>query len=158
MEKSIILLLIFSLVLAITSFYLGFINPSKKLGLAAKSFFVLIVLILIPLFAGILWFQNTAKERLAENNIVPYPGMGETVGIAFGTGESPFWLFKAGSGTISIGSFYTNEDNRPGWQLSESNENRAVLINETDKITIESITENNKGSIMYLMEKIPAQK
>ena len=69
-----------------------------------------------------------------------------------------FGFLKTGSDTISIGSFYTNEDNRPGWQLSESNENRAVLINETDKITIESITENNKGSIMYLMEKIPAQK
>ncbi len=64
MEKSIILLLFFSFVLAITSFYLGFIEPSKNLGHAAKLFFVLVIVILIPLFAGILWFQSSAKERL----------------------------------------------------------------------------------------------
>jgi len=154
MEKSIILLLFFSFVLAITSFYLGFIKPSKNLGRAAKSFFVLVIIILIPLFAGILWFQSSARERLIKTGIVLYPGVGETIGIAFGTGERPVWLFRTGTDKLSIGSFYTNENNRPGWILSESGEQSATLINNTNKMIIKSQTGSEKGSIMYLMEKI----
>jgi len=155
MEKSIILLLFFSFVLAITSFYLGFIMPSKKLGYAAKSFFVLVIIILIPLFAGILWFQSSAKERLMDTGIVPYPGIGETIGIAFGTGDRPVWLFRTGTNKLSIGSFYTNENNRPGWNLTESGEQSAILINTENKMTIKAQTGSEKGSVMYLMDKIP---
>jgi len=155
MEKSIILLLFFSFVLAITSFYLGFIKPSKKLGNAAKSSFVLVIIILIPLFAGILWFQSSAKERLMETGIVPYPGIGETIGIAFGAGERPVWLFRTGTDKLSIGSFYTNENNRPGWKITESEEQSAILINNKNKMIIKSQIGSEKGSVMYLMEKIP---
>lgn len=155
MEKSIILLLFFSFVLAITSFHLGFIKPSKKLGHAAKLFFVLVIVILIPLFAGILWFQSSAKERLMDTGIVPYPGIGETIGIAFGTGDRPVWLFRTGTDKLSIGSFYTNENNRPGWNLTESGEQSAILINTENKMTIKAQTGSEKGSVMYLMDKIP---
>lgn len=155
MEKSIILLLFFSFVLAITSFYLGFIKPSKNLGHVAKLFFVLVILILIPLFAGILWFQSSAKERLMDTGIVPYPGIGETIGIAFGTGDRPVWLFRTGTDKLSIGSFYTNENNRPGWNLTESGEQSAILINTENKMTIKAQTGSEKGSVMYLMDKIP---
>ena len=157
MEKSIILLLFFSFVLAITSFYLGFIKPSKKLGYAAKSFFVLVIIILIPLFAGILWFQSSAKERLMDTGIVPYPGIGETIGIAFGTGDRPVWLFRTVTDKLSIGSFYTNENNRPGWNLTESGEQSAILINAENKMTIKAQTGSEKGSVMYLMDKIPVE-
>ncbi len=155
MEKSIILLLLFSFVLAITSFYLGFIEPSKNLGHAAKLFFVLVIVILIPLFAGILWFQSSAKERLMDTGIVPYPGIGETIGIAFGTGDRPVWLFRTVTDKLSIGSFYTNENNRPGWNLTESGEQSAILINTENKMTIKAQTGSEKGSVMYLMDKIP---
>ncbi|MEE9164704.1 MAG: hypothetical protein V3U15_00405 [Nitrospinota bacterium] len=155
MEKSIILLLFFSFVLAITSFYLGFIEPSKNLGHAAKLFFVLVIVILIPLFAGILWFQSSAKERLMDTGIVPYPGIGETIGIAFGTGDRPVWLFRTVTDKLSIGSFYTNENNRPGWNLTESGEQSAILINTENKMTIKAQTGSEKGSVMYLMDKIP---
>jgi hypothetical protein len=155
MEKSIILLLFFSFVLAITSFYLGFIKPSKNLGHAAKLFFVLVIVILIPLFAGILWFQSSAKERLMDTGIVPYPGIGETIGIAFGTGDRPVWLFRTVTDKLSIGSFYTNEYNRPGWNLTESGEQSAILINTENKMTIKAQTGSEKGSVMYLMDKIP---
>jgi len=155
MEKSIILLLFFSFVLAITSFYLGFIKPSKKLGYAAKSCFVLVIIILIPLFAGILWFQSSAKERLMDTGIVPYPGIGETIGIAFGTGDRPVWLFRTVTDKLSIGSFYTNENNRPGWNLTESGEQSAILINTENKMTIKAQTGSEKGSVMYLMDKMP---
>jgi len=155
MEKSIILLLFFSFVLAITSFYLGFIEPSKNLGHAAKLFFVLVIVILIPLFAGILWFQSSAKERLMDTGIVPYPGIGETIGIAFGTGDRPVWLFRTVTDKLSIGSFYTNENNRPGWNLTESGEESAILINTENKMTIKAQTGSEKGSVMYLMDKIP---
>lgn len=155
MEKSIILLLFFSFVLAITSFYLGFIEPSKNLGHAAKLFFVLVIVILIPLFAGILWFQSSAKERLMDTGIVPYPGIGETIGIAFGTGDRPVWLFRTVTDKLSIGSFYTNENNRPGWKITESEEQSAILINNKNKMIIKSQIGSEKGSVMYLMEKIP---
>lgn len=157
MEKSIILLLFFSFVLAITSFYLGFIEPSKNLGHAAKLFFVLVIVILIPLFAGILWFQSSAKERLMDTGIVPYPGIGETIGIAFGTGDRPVWLFRTVTDKLSIGSFYTNENNRPGWNLTESGEQSAILINTENKMTIKAQTGSEKGSVMYLMDKIPVE-
>ena len=154
MEKSIILLLFFSIVLAMTSFYLGFIKPSKNLGRAAKSFFVLVIIVLIPLFAGILWFQSSAKQRLMETGIVPYPGLGETIGIAFGTGDRPVWLFRAGTDT-NIVSFYTNENNRPGWGLKESGEHKIILMDDKNMMTISSQTGQDKGTMMYLIEKIP---
>jgi len=158
MEKSIILLLFFSLVLAVTSFYLGFIKPSKKLGNAAKSSFVLVTIILIPLFVGILWFQSSAKERLMETGIVPYPGIGETIGIAFGTGERPVWLFRTGTDKLSIGSFYSNENNRQGWNLKESGVQTAILFNSENTMTVKAQTGPEKGSVMYLMEKIHVDK
>lgn len=155
MEKSIILLLFFSFVLAITSFYLGFIKPSNNLAYAAKSFFVLVIIILIPLFAGILWFQSSAKERLMETGIVPYPGIGETIGVAFGTGERPVWLFRTGTDKLSIGSFYSNEINRPGWNLTESGEQTAILINSENRMIVKAQTGPEKGSVMYLMDRMP---
>ena len=157
MEKSIILLLFFSIVLAMTSFYLGFIKPSKNLGRMAKLFFVLVIIVLIPLFAGILWFQNTAKQRLMETGVVPYPGLGETIGIAFGAGTRPVWLFRTGTDT-NIVSFYTNENNRPGWELQESGEQKVYLVNKSDLMTISLQKERDKGTIMYLIEKNPVNE
>ncbi len=154
MEKSIILLLFFSFVLAMTSFYLGFIKPSKNLGRAAKSFFVLVIIVLIPLFAGILWFQSSAKQRLTDTGIVPYPGLGETIGIAFGTGERPVWLFRTGTDT-NIVSFYTNENNRPGWYLKKSSVQKVILTDNKKMMTISVQTDQDKGTMMYLIEKIP---
>ncbi len=157
MEKSIVLLLFFSVVLAVTSFYLGFINPAKNLSLAVKISFILVILILIPLFTAILWLQSGAKERLSITGIVPYPELKETIGVAFGIGERPVWLFKTGEDNVSIRSFYSNENNRQGWKLLDIDKQNVTLGKKDKIMIITSQTGMDKGSIMYVIEDLPVK-
>lgn len=152
MEKSILLMLFFSVVLAVTSFYLGFINPAKNLSLALKISFILVILILIPLFTAMLWLQSGAKERLSNTGIVPYPELKETIGVAFGIGEKPVWLFRTGEDNVNIRSFYSNENNRRGWKLLDINKQNVTLEKNGKKMIITGQTGTNKGSVMYVIE------
>lgn len=130
MEKSIILLLFFSILLSAIGYYLGFIKPPKVFAWLAKSTFVFSTFFLIPLLAAVLWFQSGAEGRLEKTGFVPHPDIKEVIGIAFGTGANPVWIFKTASDEESIMNFYNETSSRPGWQLVSKNDSMLIFKKE----------------------------
>ena len=151
MDKSIILLLVFSLILSVVSYYLGYLKPAKHLSWLAKSSFISVSFILIPVLVIVLYFQSTAKSRLSETGFVPYAEITETVGIAFGIGENPIWIFKI-KGKNNIESFYSDESNRHGWKLIESSETMQIYQKGDKKMSIGQHKGWTSSSIIYMME------
>lgn len=154
MEKSIFLLLIFSIILSVSGYYLGFIKPQKNLVWLAKSSFFLATFLLIPLFVLVLWLQNGAKTRLEQAGIVPHPSIRETIGIGFGIGNNPAWVFKIDSKKESVMSFYLEERNRPGWILLNHKNSFLVFEKDGKELIIGFYEGWTSSSISYnLMQK-----
>ena len=151
MDKSIILLLVFSLILSGISFYLGYWRPSVNFSGFAKVSFIFCTFFLTPALAVVLFLQSTAKDRLSETGFVPYPQIKETVGIAFGTGENPTWIFKI-KGENYIESFYSYESNRPGWKLIKSSENMQTYQKGSRIMSIGHQKGWTSSSIIYMLE------
>jgi len=151
MDKSIILLLVFSFVLSAISYYLGYRRPAIKFSWFAKVSFISVTLLLIPVLVIVLYFQSTAKSRLSETGFVPYPNIKETVGIAFGTGKNPIWIFKI-KGQNYIEKFYSEESNRPGWKLIKRSNNMQTYRKGNKIMSIGQQEGWTSSSIIYMLE------
>ena len=151
MDKSIILLLAFSVILSVISYYIGYMKPTLNFSWFAKVSFLSATFLLIPVLALVLFFQNTAKERLEKTGFVPYPNIKETVGIAFGTGNNPTWIFKIKDYNY-IEEFYSDESNRPGWKLIKSSENLQTFQKGNKKMSIGQQKGWTSSSIIYMLE------
>ena len=152
MSSSIVIVLLFCIILSGLSFFIGYIRPPKSLSWIAKGTFIISSFLLIPSLAAILYCQSTAASRLEEFRIAPYPDITETVGIAFGTGDDPLWVFRT-KGTINIQNFYNYESNRPGWELKESGDNSLTLEKEGRELMIDSYNYDSGGTIIYKIGK-----
>ena len=131
MEKSILLLLFFSVLLGVSGYYIGFVKPPKTFAWLAKATFFC-SLVLIPILCLVLWFQSGAKERLSNTGFVPHPNIEEPIGIAFGIGKNPIWIFKTDDDKNSVFNFYNESASRPGWELT-SNEGSYLLFKQGNK-------------------------
>ena len=151
MDKSLILLLVFSIILSGISYYLGFRKPAKNFPWLAKVTFVSATFLLIPVLVIVLYFQSSAKVRLSETGFVPYPQITETVGIAFGTGKNPTWIFKTRD-LNDIEKFYSDESNRPGWKLINSSENMQIYEKGNKKMSIGKQKGWTSSSVIYMLE------
>lgn len=151
MSKSIIIILIFSFILSGISIFIGFLRPPKSHSWLPKGAFIFSTFILIPFLAVVLYFQGTAEGRLSKTGIAPYPNITETVGIAFGTGENPLWVFRT-DGPNNIQNFYNYESSRQGWELINSSENSLLLEKGGNEMKISFYEQENGGSIIYKME------
>ena len=151
MDKSLILLLVFSFILSGVSYYIGYKRPSNNFKWVAKISFLSVTFLLIPLLFIVLFFQSTAKSRLSETGFVPHPEIKETVGIAFGIGENPVWIFKI-KGQNDIEEFYSAESNRPGWKLIESSDNMNIYQKGNKKMSIGRHRGWTSSSIVYMLQ------
>ena len=145
------MLLVFSLILSVVSFYIGFIRPSGYLTWFARGSFLIATFLLIPTLSAVLYFQSTAVDRLSMTGFVPYPGITETVGIAYGKGENPVWIFKF-KWRGDIEKFYKDESNREGWALKESVGNLMVFTKDNKKMSIGRQEGWTSSSIIYMLE------
>ena len=152
MDKSIILLLIFSVILSALSFFLGYYRPAKSFSWLAKLSFFFVTAILIPVLFLVLVFQSSAQSRLSKTGFVPYPGITEAVGISFGTGKNPVWMFKI-KGENRIRDFYSVESNRPGWKLIQSDGNIDLYQKGNNKMSVGQQKGLTSSSIIYMLEE-----
>ena len=148
MNKATIIILLFCIILSGISYYIGYKRPPKFLSWFAKGSFFISTFILIPFLATILYFQGTATSRLEQEGIVPYPDITETVGIAFGKGEDPLWVFRTKE-AVNIQNFYNYESNRPGWKLKKSEDNAQIYEKEGKKLNISFYNYDSGGTIIY---------
>ena len=151
MDKSIILLLVFSLILSGVSYYLGYRRRTENFLWLAKTSFVFVTFLLIPVFTTVLFFQSTAKSRLSKTGFVPYTNITETVGIGFGIGKNPVWIFKF-KAPNDIKNFYSDESNRPGWKLIKDGENMQIYQKGSKKMSIGQQEGWTSSSIIYMLE------
>jgi len=151
MEKSTILLLVFAFILLGISYYLGYKAPAGRFPWIARVSFLSVAFLLLPALAVILFYQSSAKDRLLQTGFVPYPEITETVGISFGTGRNPTWIFKVKTDD-GIGEFYLDESNRPGWSFVESGENVNIYQKGNSKMMVGKNRGLTSSSIIYMLE------
>lgn len=143
--------MVFAFILLGISYYLGYRSPGGKFSWLARVSFLSVAFLLIPTLTVVLFYQTTAKDRLLQTGFVPYSEITETVGISFGIGKNPTWVFRVRS-TDGIKEFYTDESNRPGWSLVKSGENMGIYQKGSSKMKIGLHRGITSGSIVYMLE------
>jgi len=118
MDEIIVILLVVEIILAAINFYLGFVNPPRVFRHWPKGAFFSLTFMLIPFTVFVLWGQSTAVDRLAREGVVPHPAITHSVGISQDILNNGTWVFKADTTPAEVLSFYMEEDNRPGWELT----------------------------------------
>ena len=98
MDHTLIFLLIFSLALAVVSYYFGIHRPLPVGAWRSQSAFVVLTFMLIPILVYVLVDQSGAIGRLEGTGIRAHPGIKESVGIANGKGDNPTWVFEVQAG------------------------------------------------------------
>lgn len=144
--------MVFAFILLGISYYLGYRSPSGKFPWLARVSFLSVAFLLIPALTVVLFYQTTAKDRLLQTGFVPYSEITETVGISFGVGRNPTWVFRVKS-TEGIEEFYLDESNRPGWSLLKSGENMGIYQKGSSKMKIGLHRGLTSGSIVYMLER-----
>lgn len=117
MDKSLIFLLVLSLVLALQGYYFGIHRPLRVLAWLAQSTFVIATFMLIPILVYVLVMQSGAVERLEKTGVRPYPGITQSVGIANGKGDNPTWIFEVQASSDAIREFYRSSKNTGDWSF-----------------------------------------
>ena len=117
MQTSLILLFLFTLVMAGISFFIGFMRPQRPGTWLSKAGFIIWLFLLAPFLTYVLYQQQGSVTRLEATGFTAYPGIEEAVGMTNGAGEEPTWLFKVKGDPDSILMYYRSPETRPGWSL-----------------------------------------
>lgn len=121
MQTSIILLLVACIALAIEGYYFGFVRPPRVLAWLQQATFIIMTFMLVPLLLLVLYYQSAAEDRLKEAGFTPHPSIRESIGIGFGAGNNPIWVFEFDAGEQAFRDFYTSAENTGDWKLVSDN-------------------------------------
>ncbi len=106
MDPTLIGLLIGCIVWAALLCYFFIYQGAKDLGEGSKSALVIVTLLLVPVIGFVLWGQKQSLQRLEELGFEAYQGLGHSVGVATGAGDSPTWLYSLSSSEDAFLGFY----------------------------------------------------
>ena len=153
MQTSLIYLLIFCLLMAGITFYIGFIRPPRALAWLAKAGFLMWLFFLVPTLGYVLYQQSGAIERLESTGIAVHPAISDSIGVANGTGKEPTWLFSIEGDLKEIMAFYRTEDSHPGWTMAGGNETVIILEKGKTKMAIAVRKGWSERTIMFRMTR-----
>ena len=117
MQTSLILLFLFTLVMAGISFLIGFMRPQRPGTWLSKAGFIIWLFLLAPFLTYVLYQQHGSVEKLEQTGFTAHPATVEAVGLANGAGENPTWLFKIDATPDEVLDFYNVPESHPGWAL-----------------------------------------
>lgn len=130
MSLTLIYLLLFLLIGA-AFLYLYFVRhrPEENLGGLATASLVILVGLLIPFTAWVLYQQASAKGRLTELGLDIYPGLGSSVGVSTGGPLSQnTWVFRLDDGNEpAFVRYYEQTANTGEWIASSDSPGIVVL-------------------------------
>ncbi|MDT8395210.1 MAG: hypothetical protein RRA32_02030 [bacterium] len=149
MQTSLILLFLFSLVMAGISFYIGFMRPQRPGTWLSKAGFIIWLFLLAPFLAYVLYQQSGSVERLEKTGFIAPPSMEESVGLACGTGSEPTWMFKAKGDPDSILTYYRSPETRPGWTLVAETPQILSFVQGEKRMDIFASEGWGSASVMY---------
>lgn len=147
MDISLIITLLLLLLFASALYYYFFKKRVPDVFYLGKSSLVIIMFMIVPLLATVLYYQAGAEDRLNAIGFTPHSSFTSSVGIATGTGESPTWLFETDSSKETIIDFYKKEQTHRGWEQIEEDHPKWRL--ELDTRIYISFRKNN--NIMRLL-------
>ena len=155
-------LLTIALILAVLSFYLGFVYKGNPVpfdffcvfGRQRSQVGFLVCLFLIGFIIYVIWNEKQASAELSEH-IKPYNNIESSIWIPE-TEENNFqrWMFETSDSIIIIKDYYLSETNRKGWNIKADEKYLLVLEKDGFEMTI-WITEktDNKSEILYTLKK-----
>lgn len=114
-----------------------------KVFAAALNVVILLVLVFY------LHQQSTALDRLHNINIYTPDGVGQVVGMAHSRGSKPLWMFQYSGDASELADFYTDKDNRPGWELVKIERGKIQLRQE--QAPVEMRIWMDPGVVAYLL-------
>ena len=149
MQRDLVLLLLFCLLMAGVSFYLGFIRPPRVVAWLSQAAFLVFTFMLAPILVYVLWQQGGAVERLEALGFAAHPSIVEAVGIANGVGERPVWLFRASDEAAAVLDFYRRGDKRRDWTLKTDGGSMLIFTRSGEKVTVAASQRGGHTSLMF---------
>ena len=136
MDTSLIITLIVLLLFAWSLYYYLFIKRESDFFYLGKSGLVIIMFMIVPILATVLYYQAGAKDRLSATGFPSHSSFESSVGVAAGTGDNPIWMFSTELDEAVIIDFYKQEQNHKGWELSSENEEWLIFTKKDKKMRI----------------------
>jgi hypothetical protein len=157
MQSSLLWLLLFCLVMAAISYYLGFVRPPVVLAWLSQASFITLLFLLIPVLLYVLNQQRGAVGRLEQAGFSGPPVKVESVGFGNGIGEKPTWLFEAEGEAMGILDFYRSPDSRSEWELTADGGQMLVFKRGGEAMTVTGISRNSATSLMFNLDRKEVQ-
>jgi len=154
MQISLIYLLLFSIIMSVLTFYIGFVRPPRVLAWLSQAAFLMWLFFLIPVLGYVLFQQNGAIERLESTGFATHPAITESVGIANGVGSNPTWLFKIEGDLRQIMDFYRSDDSHPGWEMKGGNDKVMIFEKGNEQMAVAARKGWSDSSIMFSLSKV----
>lgn len=151
MDTSLIITLTVLLLFAWSLYYYLFIKRESDFFYLGKSGLVIIMLIIVPILATILYYQAGAKDRLNAVGFTPHSSFDSSVGVATGTGDNPIWMFSTEFQKQAIIDFYKQEQNHKGWKVTSEDEKWLIFTKEDKNMRIN--ISNNTVLLMIAPKK-----
>ncbi|MDH3903453.1 MAG: hypothetical protein OEU84_11105 [Xanthomonadales bacterium] len=152
MDHTLIFLLIFSLALAVVSYYFGIHRPLPVGAWRSQSAFVVLTFMLIPILVYVLVDQSGAIGRLEGTGIRAHPGIKESVGIANGKGDNPTWVFEVQASGAEINEFYRAAENIGDWSF-QSDDGIYLRLRRNDRVMKIAFRDGHSSdTIIYIIE------
>ena len=154
MQQSIIILLILCILLAILGFYFGFIRPPRVMAWLQQSTFLIMTFMLIPIILLVLYSQDGSLERLTETGFMLHPAITESVGIGYGKGTNPTWVFEINSNKNEIRDFYLSAENTGEWTLSTDSDIMLIYKKGNQRMTIGIREGRSANTLIFTLNEI----
>ncbi len=151
MDTSLIITLIVLLLFACSLYYYLFIKRISDFFYLGKIGLVIIMFMIVPMLATVLYYQAGAKDRLNATGFPPHSSFESSIGVATGTGDNPIWMFSTEFDKKAIIDFYKQEQNHKGWEVASEDEKWLTFSKKDKKMRI-NIT-NNTALFMMALQK-----
>jgi len=136
MDTSLIITLTVLLLFAWSLYYYLFIKRVSDFFFLGKSGLVIIMFMIVPMLATVLYYQAGAKDRLSAIGFTPHSSFGAAVGVASGTGDNPIWMFSTEFDKKAIINFYKQEQNHKDWEAVSEDEKWLTFTKKDKKMRI----------------------
>ena len=136
MDTSLIITLTVLLLFVWSLYYYLFIKRESDFFYLGKIGLVIIMFVIVPILATVLYYQGGAKERLNTTGFTPHSSFESSIGVAAGTGDNPIWMFSTEFNKASLIDFYKQEQNHKGWKLTSEDEKWLIFSKKNQNMRI----------------------
>ncbi len=147
MDISLIITLLILLLFASALYYYFFMKRLQDVFHLGKSALVIIMFMIVPILATVLYYQAGAKDRLIAIGFTPHSSFSSSIGVGSGTGKNPIWMFATELDREILIDFYKHEKNHKEWNLSQENDKWLIYTKDDKKMRLNI----NNDTVLFMM-------